>query len=234
MQPAFSFTLAENGIDPLKVPTRTLSSGAKIPAIGLGTFGSDHVSGEQVARAVVDAASVGFRHFDCASVYGNEHLVGQSLRAVMEGGVAREELWINSKLWNDKHAEEDVVPARQKSLGDLGLDYLDLYFVHWPFPNFHATGVDVSSRDPHARPYIHEEFMKTWRQMERLVDMGLVGHIEHDAAKTRTSAARRAHPARVQRDGAASAFSGERVLRVGVRARHRAHWLRPDWESGTT
>jgi diketogulonate reductase-like aldo/keto reductase len=59
----------------------------------------------------------------------------------------------------------------------LQLEYLDLYLVHWPFPNFHAQGVDVTSRDPHAKPYIHENFMKTWRQLEKLVDLGLVRHI---------------------------------------------------------
>ncbi len=177
MQNTSHFRVADDGVDPRTVPVRTLSSGARIPAIGLGTFGSDNVSGEQIARAVEDAARIGFRHFDCASVYDNEHLIGGALKKIMGGGIAREELWINSKLWNDRHAEEDVVPACHKSLGDLGLDYLDLYFVHWPFPNFHAKGVDVSSRDPHARPYIHEEFMKTWLQMERLVDEGLVRHI---------------------------------------------------------
>jgi len=166
-----------SSIDPRTVPTRTLSSGAQIPAIGLGTFGSDRVTGQQIAQAVEDAAAIGFRHFDCASVYENEHLVGAALRNIIQGGVSREKLWINSKLWNDKHAPHDVMPSCQKSLEDLGLGYLDLYFVHWPFPNFHAKGVDVSSRDPHARPYLHEDFMRTWREMERLVEMGLVRHI---------------------------------------------------------
>ena len=64
-----------------------------------------------------------------------------------------------------------------KRLEDLQLDYLDLYLIHWPFPNHHAPGVDVDSRDPHAVPYIHENYMKTWRQMEKLVEMGLVRQI---------------------------------------------------------
>ena len=89
----------------------------------------------------------------------------------------REELWIISKLWNDKHAEADVIPSCRQSLADLQLDYLDMYLVHWPFPNFHPPGCDVDSRSPDARPYIHENFMKTWRQMEKLVDLGLVRHI---------------------------------------------------------
>jgi diketogulonate reductase-like aldo/keto reductase len=91
--------------------------------------------------------------------------------------VPRQELWITSKLWNDKHAEADVIPAFRKSLAGLQLDYLDLYLVHWPFPNFHPPGCSVESRSPGARPYIHENFMKTWRQLEKLVDLGLVRHI---------------------------------------------------------
>ncbi|MDQ8183938.1 aldo/keto reductase, partial [Pelagicoccus sp. SDUM812005] len=82
-----------------------------------------------------------------------------------------------SKLWNDKHAEADVIPSCQQTLADLKLDYLDLYLVHWPFPNFHAKGCDVTSRSPDAKPYIHANFMKTWRQMEKLVEMGLVKNI---------------------------------------------------------
>jgi diketogulonate reductase-like aldo/keto reductase len=110
-------------------------------------------------------------------VYGNEDLVGQSLEQAIKGGVPREDLWVTSKLWNDKHAEEDVIPSFEKSLSDLRLDYLDLYLIHWPFPNFHAPKVDVSSRDPHAQPYIHEDYMKVWRPLEILVDRGLVKHI---------------------------------------------------------
>jgi alcohol dehydrogenase (NADP+) len=170
-------TQAREGVDPALVPKRKLYTGALMPAIGLGTFGSDHVSPEEIAQAVKDAALIGYRHFDCASVYRNEDRIGPALRAIVRGGLPREDLWIASKLWNDKHAENDVIPACQKSLADLRLDYLDMYLVHWPFPNFHPPGCDVTSRSPHARPYIHENFMKTWRQMEKLVDLGLVRHI---------------------------------------------------------
>src|SRR5512136_2104816 len=98
-----TFTIASDGVDPQKVPTRTLHTGAKIPAIGLGTFGSDRFSGEDIAEAVKGAAAVGYRHFDCASIYGNEHLIGHSLRDILQSGLKREEIWITSKLWNDKH-----------------------------------------------------------------------------------------------------------------------------------
>ena len=169
--------ISEKGVDPEKVPKKTLYTGDKIPAIGLGTFGSDRFSGEQIAKAVLGAASIGYRHFDCASVYGNEHLIGKSLKKILEGGIKRKDMWITSKLWNDSHSQEDVIKSCKKSLNDLGLDYLDLYLVHWPFPNHHDSGVDVDSRDPNARPYIHKEFMKTWRAMEKLVDEGLVRNI---------------------------------------------------------
>ncbi len=164
-------------VDPKTVPFQTLYTGAKMPAIGLGTFGSDRFTPQQIADAVYDAAIGGYRHFDCAAVYGNEAQIGVSLKKAIQARIKREEMWVTSKLWNDKHSEQDVIPACQKSLKDLGLDYLDLYLVHWPFPNFHPPKCDVSSRSPDAKPYIHENFMKTWRQMEKLVDMGLVKHI---------------------------------------------------------
>ena len=164
-------------IDPAAIPHRRLYTGAAMPAIGLGTFGSDHVTPQQVSEAVKGAAEVGYRHFDCASVYGNEPEVGAALEAIQQGGVNRQELWITSKLWNDKHAEDDVIASCRKSLADLRLQYLDLYLVHWPFPNFHPPGCDVTSRSADAKPYIHENYMKTWRKMEELVDLGLVRHI---------------------------------------------------------
>jgi len=157
--------------------TRRLYTGALMPAIGLGTFGSDHVSADEIAEAVKGAAEVGYRHFDCASVYGNEDRIGVALREIMRGGVRREELWIASKLWNDKHGEDDVIASCSQSLDDLQLDYLDAYFVHWPFPNYHPPHCDVGSRSPNAKPYIHENFMRTWRKMEELVDLGLARHI---------------------------------------------------------
>lgn len=166
---------ANEGVDPVAVPQRILTGGARMPALGLGTFGSDHVSHEQVAEAVRYAASVGYRHFDCASVYGNEDRIGAAFAELFRSGYKREDFWITSKVWNDRH--DDVRASCEKSLKDLRLDYLDLYLVHWPFPNHHPPGCDVSARNPHAKPYIHEDYMRTWRQMEALVDAGLARHI---------------------------------------------------------
>lgn len=162
-------------VDPRQVPLVRLSDGRSMPAIGLGTFGSDVYSADDIARAVAGAADVGYRHFDCAAVYRNEPEIGEALRLVRESGVAREELWITSKVWNDRH--DNVVEACEQTLRDLRLDYLDLYLVHWPFPHHHAPGVDVGSRDPHARPYNTDAYLRTWRQMEALVDRGLVRSI---------------------------------------------------------
>jgi diketogulonate reductase-like aldo/keto reductase len=146
-----------------------------MPAIGLGTFGSDHTAPDAVAGAVRGAFDVGYRHFDCASVYGNEAQIGTVFHELLSSGVPRESLWVTSKVWNDMHGA--VERACRQSLSDLRLDYLDLYLVHWPFPNWHPPGCTVDSRAANARPYIHAEFLETWRQMERLVDRGLVRHI---------------------------------------------------------
>ena len=163
-----------DGVDPCMVPSIVLSNGARMPAIGLGTFGSEHVRAGEVAEAVLGAAEVGYRHFDCATVYGNEAQIGHALQRVMADGIGRSELWVTSKLWNDRHGEADVIPTCRETLADLRLDYLDLYLVHWPFPNWHPPGCDVTSRSPDARPYSHESYMRTWRQLEKLVELGLV------------------------------------------------------------
>ena len=155
------------------VPTYTLNTGAVMPAVGLGTFGSDKYTPDQIANAVSGAIKAGYRMLDCASVYQNEEQIGGVLNGLFrEGIVKREELFITSKVWNDQHRE--VRKACEKSLKDLGLDYIDLYFVHWPFPNYHAPGCDGDSRNPDSKPFSVDEFMDTWRQMEELYDDGLV------------------------------------------------------------
>ena len=163
-------------VDPALVPSRTLASGARMPAIGLGTFGSDHAPATS-SRRPCGRDWLGYRHVDCAAVYGNEAEIGELLARAIRDGIARDDLWVTSKLWNDRHAPADVAPAFERSLRDLGLDHLDLYLVHWPFPNTHQPGVDVGSRDSNAKPYLHERYMDTWGELEKLVDRGLVRHI---------------------------------------------------------
>ncbi len=155
-----------------------LSSGAWMPMIGLGTFGSDHASAENVADAVRGALSAGYRHLDCASVYQNEPEIGAVLADLFSSGILkREDVWVTSKVWNDMHGSGDVKRSCRRSLKDLGIEYLDLYLVHWPFRNYHPPGCDKSARSPEARPYHHEKYMETWFQMEQLMREGLVRHI---------------------------------------------------------
>lgn len=166
------------GVNPETIPKRRLYTGAEMPAVGLGTFGSDKYSADQVANAVYGAVQCGYRLIDCAAVYQNEAQIGEVLKNLFDDGVVRrEELFITSKVWNDMHGEGKVLESCRQSLKDLGLSYIDLYFVHWPFPNYHAPGCDGDSRNPDSKPFSVEEFMTTWRQCEELVRMGLVKHI---------------------------------------------------------
>jgi alcohol dehydrogenase (NADP+) len=163
-------------IDPKLIPKVKLYSGNHIPCIGLGTFGSDSVSNEIVATTVKKAIHSGYRHIDCASVYGNEKNIGYVLDVLISNGLLkREDLWITSKVWNNRH--NNVKESCRQSLIDLQTDYLDLYLVHWPFPNYHPPKCDISSRNPNAKPYIHENYMNTWWQMEQVVEDGLVRNI---------------------------------------------------------
>lgn len=160
-------------INPVDVPKITLSNGMEIPAMGMGTFGSDRFTAEEISDAVYGAIKVGYRLFDCASVYGNEDMIGEVFsKAFDEKLVEREELFITSKVWNDDHRQ--VMKALNKSLSDLQLDYLDAYFVHWPFPNYHAPFAKADDRNPDSRPFSLDEFMDTWKQMEEAYDKGLV------------------------------------------------------------
>lgn len=164
--------------DPKRTPYVTLRDGGKVPQIGLGTFASDNYTPDVVADAVYGALKAGYRMVDCASVYANEREIGQAIgRAFDEGIVTRQELFITSKVWNDMHGKGDVILSCAQSLRDLGLDELDIYFLHWPFPNYHAPGCDGDSRNPNSKPFSVERFMVAWRQMERLVDMGLTRYI---------------------------------------------------------
>ncbi len=168
----------EDRINQEKIPFRTLYGGEKIPCMGIGTFGSDKYGAEAVSQAVYGAVKYGYRLIDCASVYQNEKEIGEVLeRLLAEKAVERKELFITSKVWNDMHGEGKVLASCKQSLADLKLDYVDLYFVHWPFPNYHAPGCDGDSRNPDAKPFSVEEFMATWKQCEELVDQGLARYI---------------------------------------------------------
>jgi len=163
-------------ITPAIVPKRKLYTGEEIPCIGMGTFGSDRFTPKQVSDAVAGAIRCGYRLFDCAACYGNEKQIGSVFKAAFEEGLAeRKELYITTKVWNDMHKQ--VAESCKKSIEDLQCDYIDLFFIHWPFPNYHAPGCDVDSRNPESKPFSVEEFVSTYRQCEALAEKGLVRHI---------------------------------------------------------
>ena len=154
-----------------------------MPVVGLGLWKIDPAN---VAQAVYDAIKAGYRHLDSAADYGNEAEVGEGIkRAIDDGLCTREALWVTSKLWNTFHREEHVAAACRKSLDDLGLDYFDLYLVHFPIA---LRYVDFADRyppewlfDPSAEaPTMQRDLVplsETWSAMERLVDDGLARHI---------------------------------------------------------
>ncbi|WP_394213909.1 aldo/keto reductase [Brachybacterium vulturis] len=110
------------------VPHLSFSDGRTIPQLGYGVF---KVADEVAADVTAQALEAGYRHIDTATIYGNEEGVG---RAITASGIAREDLFVTTKLWNDAHRFEDAIAACEASLARLGLEYVDLYLVHWAVP----------------------------------------------------------------------------------------------------
>ena len=144
-----------------------------MPMLGLGTWKS--APGE-VYDAVKEALRIGYRHIDCAPIYGNEPEVGKALSDAFEAGVAdREDVWVTSKLWNDAHKPADVQPALEKTLDDLQLETLDLFLIHWPVAQKNGVHMPASPDDFYSLEEV--PLTETWAAMEDLVDAGLTRHI---------------------------------------------------------
>jgi alcohol dehydrogenase (NADP+) len=155
----------------LRMTKFPLNHGAThIPALGFGTLIPDPAA---TITATRDALEAGFRHFDCAERYGNEREVGTALQAGLASiGIAREDVFVTTKLWNSNHRPERVEPAFETSLERLGLKYLDLYLIHTPFA--FQPGDDQDPRDQNGN-VIYDSgvtLLDTWKAMETLVDHG--------------------------------------------------------------
>ena len=155
------------------MPYLNFRHGDAMPALGLGTW---RLPPEQTTATVRIALDLGYRHIDAAAIYGNEPQIGEALKGAIEAGtVQRQELWITSKLWNDCHEPEEVRPALERTLGDLGLEQLDLYLMHWPVAQRRGVAMPSSAADQYGLAQV--PLAATWAAMEDLVTAGLTRHI---------------------------------------------------------
>ncbi|MAV52948.1 MAG: 4-dihydromethyl-trisporate dehydrogenase [Gammaproteobacteria bacterium TMED260] len=165
------------------MPSSFALGGDNLPAVGFGLWKIDKPDTANLVHAAVEA---GYRHLDSAADYGNEKEAGEGIKSALAAGLCqREELWVTSKLWNTYHKPENVRAACEKTLSDLGLDYLDLYLIHFPialkFVDFDVRYPPEWFFDPDAEvPRMEIDpvpLHQTWAAMEDLKESGLVKHI---------------------------------------------------------
>ncbi len=172
-------------LDPSAVKQIQLSNGHRAPAAAYGTFHSDWAQ-DLMYAATLEAIRVGWRHLDTARAYENEDIVGAAIKEAIKRGYigSTDELYITGKLWNGHMSPKDVAPALESTLKDLGIDQIDCYLNHWPWPNVHPPGCSGDQKNPDAVPYIHEDFMATWgellklKQAGKIVDLGVSNHTQ--------------------------------------------------------
>ncbi|KAG9812670.1 Aldo/keto reductase, partial [Aureobasidium melanogenum] len=156
--------------------TRTLNNGVKIPAVGFGTFANEGSKGESY-KAALHALKTGYRHLDCAWFYQNEDEVGAAVRDFLKenSSVKREDIFVCTKVWNHLHEPEEVKWSFQNSLDNLGLDYIDLFLVHWPIAA-EKDDKNMPKLNEKGQYIIKEELTKnpepTWRAMEEIYASG--------------------------------------------------------------
>jgi alcohol dehydrogenase (NADP+) len=145
----------------------------KMPMLGLGTWKS--AKGE-IYQTVRKAIEIGYRHFDCALIYGNEHEIGQAISdAISHNEITRDELWITSKLWNNRHKKVDIQPTIEITLDSLKLEYLDLYLIHWPVALVNEVNYPQNGNE--MLDLKHIPLTETWQGMIALKDKQLTKHI---------------------------------------------------------
>lgn len=148
------------------VPTLRLNNGYEIPTLGLGTY-----AGKGIKEVIELSIDLGYRLVDTAFVYANEKEIGRGIAQKIEDGtVKREDLFVVTKLWNSRHKPEEVVPAMERSLSSLGLDYVDLYLMHWPFATKLITDDEYKIFDNLVEDDV--PFEDTWKEMEKCVKLG--------------------------------------------------------------
>lgn len=154
-----------------------LNDGHKMPVIGFGTYTPETYTKEQAGEGAKVAIEVGYRHIDCAFIYGNEVQVGQAIRSkIADGTVKREDIFYTGKLWSTSHTPERVRPALEHSLKDLQLDYMDLFLIHSTLE--FKPGDNPLPKDENGKLIYHNtDIRDTWKAMEACKDAGLVRSI---------------------------------------------------------